>query len=90
MNLIFAQADTITRGTQIAIAGMSIVAVALILITLFIAALPKILEVVARVLPEKEEAHVAKSHPESFVADDEAVLAAIGFVLHNRRHGGSK
>ena len=66
----------------IAFAGLLIVFSALILISLFIASLPWILEIVARYWPEVEEAPVPLSHPESQVPDNGAVLAAIGFVLH--------
>ena len=58
--------------------------VALILISLFIASLPRILEQVAGIWPEVEDRHAMsrEGHPESLVADDAHVLAAIGFVLH--------
>ena len=72
-------------GLKIAVSGMLIVSAALILISLFIAALPNILAILADYLPEKEESHGSQSHPESLIPDDEAVLAAIGFVLHNRQ-----
>ncbi len=82
--------DVAGRGIAIAITGMAIVGFALLLIILFISALPKLLDFVARFVPEAEDTHVrptsARSHPESQVADDEAVLAAIGFVLHSRLH----
>ncbi|QDT13840.1 OadG family protein [Planctomycetes bacterium K23_9] len=76
------------RGIAIAITGMAIVAFALLLIIAFISALPKLLAIVERFVPESEDPHVrtanSQSHPESQVADDDAVLAAIGFVLHSR------
>tara|TARA_R110002049_G_scaffold4601_5_gene32642 strand:- start:897660 stop:898022 length:363 start_codon:yes stop_codon:yes gene_type:complete len=74
--------SAIGQGVSIALAGMAIVAVALTLISLFIAALPHMLNVVARFWPEVEEPHAKKSHPESLVPDNDAVLAAIGYVLH--------
>lgn len=77
-------ANTASRGISIAITGMLIVACALILICLFIGSLPKVLAAVATVWPETVEPHGAKTHPESLVADDDSVLAAIGFVLHHR------
>ncbi len=73
----------VTRGFAIAIAGLSIVFTALLLISLFIASLPRVLEMVASVYPEFDDPHSRQSHPESQVPDDGAVLAAIGFVLHS-------
>lgn len=75
----------LAKGASIAIAGLLIVFIALILISLFIAALPRVLGFVEAWLPEEEghgHSSVETSHPESFVPDDDAVLAAIGFVLH--------
>ena len=80
--MILAAAE-LSRGIQIATSGMLIVMVALTLISLFIAALPRILEKVAEVFPEGEPHHAASEHPESTRADNEAVVAAIGFVLHS-------
>jgi len=71
------------RGVAIALAGILIVGVALTLISLFIAALPRLLEVINQSWPEVDEPHGKKSHPESLVPDNDAVLAAIGFVLHS-------
>ena len=69
------------EGIAIAATGMVIVFTALLLITLFISALPHILEVVGKVLPEVSDRHAPQDHPESLLPD-EAVLAALGFVLH--------
>ena len=69
------------EGVAIAATGMLIVFAALILITLFISALPRLLEVVAKVMPEAPDKHPPHDRSESLLAD-EAVLAAIGFVLH--------
>ena len=69
-------------GVAIAGTGLLIVFAALILITLFIAALPRILEAVAQVLPEVPDRHAAPD-PSASLLPDEAVLAAIGFVLHH-------
>ena len=75
----------LSRGIAIALSGMGIVVVVLLLIIGFISSLPKILAVVATYFPESEGHHARKkSHPESQVAEDEAVLAAIGYVLHSR------
>jgi Na+-transporting methylmalonyl-CoA/oxaloacetate decarboxylase gamma subunit len=84
--IVLAQAmdggDVGSRGVTIAVAGMLIVAVALTLISLFIAAVPKILAAVATIWPEVEDPHGRRSRSESLVPDDGAVIAAIGFVLH--------
>ncbi|MEO2019290.1 MAG: OadG family transporter subunit [Fuerstiella sp.] len=79
----FFDASRITdKGIAIAGTGLLIVFAALILITLFIAALPRILEAVAKVLPEVPDRHTVPDSSESLLPDD-AVLAAIGFVLHH-------
>ena len=80
-------ASTASRGISIALTGMLIVLSALLMISAFIASLPKILGVVAEIWPENDPPHVGKTHPESFVPDDEAVLAAIGYVLRLRSYG---
>lgn len=78
--------SSMSQGVSIAIAGLTIVFLALLLISLFIAWLPRMLEHVARVWPEVEERHSAEVsgeiYPESLVPEDGASLAAIGFVLH--------
>ena len=74
--------DALGDGLAIAAAGLVIVFFALILISLFIAALPRVLGMVNRVWPEVIEGHHEVAHPESQIADDVDVLAAIGFVLH--------
>lgn len=80
--------STASRGIAIAITGMVIVASALLLIITFISSLPKILAIVEKYFPESDGPHARPagrpSHPESQVADDEAVIAAIGFVLHSQ------
>ena len=61
---------------------MLIVMLALTFISLFIAASPRILAAVAKVYPEPVERHRKRPDPKGQGGDDEAVLAAIGFVLH--------
>lgn len=75
-------AANLEHGVAIAIAGLLIVFTALILISLFIASLPRLLVTVARVWPEVDDAHPEHGHPESAVPEDAAILAAIGYVLH--------
>lgn len=78
--VVFAQVGP-GDGGAIAATGMAIVFAALLLITLFISALPRILEVVAVVLPEVPDRHAPVDASESLLPD-EAILAAIGYVLH--------
>ena len=80
--LLIIDSSAISRGSSIAVAGLLIVFTALLLISLFIASLPHILAVVSQVWPEIDDPHAHPGHPESLVADDGAVLAAIGYVLH--------
>ena len=84
--LIFAQSSALegemSRGLSIAISGLVIVFSALLLISLFIASLPRVLELVAQVWPEVDDTHARAGHPESQVPDNTRVLAAIGYVLH--------
>jgi Na+-transporting methylmalonyl-CoA/oxaloacetate decarboxylase gamma subunit len=75
-------AGDFNQGLAIAAAGITIVFSALLLISLFIASLPRILRVVNHIWPEVQDGHHEAGHPESQVADDTDVLAAIGFVLH--------
>ena len=77
-----ALSDVMREGISIAVAGIVIVFSALLLISLFIASLPRILQAVSHVWPEASDGHRESGHPESQVADDSDVLAAIGFVLH--------
>ncbi|HUG20753.1 MAG TPA: OadG family protein [Planctomycetaceae bacterium] len=80
--LIHVSAIAMQRGVSIALSGMLIVFIALLLITLFLVALPRLLNVLAKYLPESEESHGSHSHPERHVLDDEAVIAGLGFILH--------
>ena len=67
------------QGPALAMVGMAIVFVALTMISLFIRWLPRILELVARLLPAGDDAHQAASAP---VPETAARIAAIGFALH--------
>lgn len=84
--MVMAQAvtlsDDLVKALTISVAGIAIVFSALLLITLFIASLPRILVLVNHVWPELDDGHSKEGHPESQMADDTDVLAAIGFVLH--------
>ncbi len=79
---LIALARTATDGVAIAVAGMLIVGFALAFVSLFIAAMPHVLKVVGKVWPEVDEPHHKRSHAENHVSEEEAILAAIGFVLH--------
>ena len=74
------------QGIDIAITGMLIVFSVLVLISGFIALLPRILATIARKYPESPG---VPSQPLTTgpLADEEAVLAAIGYVLHTRQTG---
>ncbi len=77
-------------GIVIAVTGMMIVFVALAMLSLFIKVLPKVLDVVSRWVPESESSHGHSAdsiEPDSHRDDDDEMLAAIGFVLRNRRRG---
>lgn len=68
------------EGFVIAAAGMTIVFVALILISLFITVLPRLLEALATFLPEPTPHHSSGGSP----ARDDAVVAAIAWALHQQ------
>ena len=61
--------------------GMVIVFTVLVLITLFIANLPRVLKVLAADLPEVPD-HPAPEDASKSLLPDEPILAAIGYVLH--------
>jgi hypothetical protein len=67
------------NGIRISISAMCIVFAALAMISLFIAGLPHILKVVARVLPEEK--------PTGPAPVDGQIVAAIACVLHKRKYG---
>ena len=74
------------QGVSIAITGMVIVFFALSVISLFIAALPHILQRIAQKFPETEGHH--RAEPASRVADDVVsgeMVAAIALTLHSRK-----
>jgi hypothetical protein len=82
---------SLTDGLVIAAVGLTIVFVALVLISLFIAMLPRVLTAIGHVWPEVDERH-ALEHVEGETSEDLAVLAGIGFVLHTefqRQLGGA-
>jgi hypothetical protein len=70
------------QGLPIALVGLSIVFLALLLISVFLTFLPRALSVFAKYFPESEAGHGSPVHPESRADDDELVIAGLGFVLH--------
>ena len=80
-NIIDFSRVTDSEGIAIAVTGMFIVFAALSLITVFIFALPHLLAVVSKVLPETVDKHAVPDRSEGLLPN-EPVLAAIGFVLH--------
>ena len=71
-------------GVAISITGMSIVFVALVLITVYISLLPKILAVLHRFLPEKET-HYTRAEDASAQDDERMVAVAIAAALYRRQ-----
>ena len=71
-----------SNAIAIAITGMLIVFTALTLITVFIAALPRILTAIEPYLPAMEDHHHAPTTAESLPIDEGKIVAAIGHVLH--------
>ena len=70
------------QGVAISIVGLSIVFSALVLVSLFIAVLPWILDKLSPWLPHVDESHDSPSIAESTGDDEKMVVAAIGYVLH--------
>ena len=93
--LIFAESSGLQnvvdgQAVGIAITGMLIVFSALVLITIFITALPKILDLLDPYLPAVEHPHAAPTPAESLPSDEEKIVAAIGFVLHHEMQRASR
>ena len=70
------------KGISLALTGMLIVFVALMLVSGFIASVPKILEVLDPILPSASGHHAQPTPAEQVPLDQEKVIAAIGMVLH--------
>ena len=71
------------QGFQLAFAGMTIVFTALVLVSIFIALLPKVLVVLNRLIPEVHHHTAAPKQRET--GDETAIAAAIGFALHTQQ-----
>lgn len=71
-----------SHGIGIALTGTLIVFVALTLIALFIAYLPKILEALSGILPPEIDHHATALAAPVVKRDDTELVSAIGFALH--------
>ena len=73
--------NPIAQGLDLAFVGMSIVFTALVLVSIFIAVLPRILAAIHPYIPP------AQLHTQSHSKENDApaIAAAIGFALHVRR-----
>ena len=71
----------LAQGLDLAFVGMSIVFTALVLVSIFIAVLPRILAAIHPYIPPAQ-LHTQSQSKEN---DDAAIAAAIGFALHARR-----
>ena len=76
-----ALASPIAQGLDLAFVGMSIVFTALVLVSVFIAVLPRILAAINPYIPPAQ-LHTQSQDKET---DAAAIAAAIGFALHARR-----
>jgi Na+-transporting methylmalonyl-CoA/oxaloacetate decarboxylase gamma subunit len=74
-------------GISLSIIGMLIVFAALALVSLFIAALPKILERLNDYLPAEQTHHGGHGGSSGGELDEEEfIIAALGYVLHRELH----
>ncbi|MEC7407480.1 MAG: OadG family protein [Planctomycetota bacterium] len=73
--------ENLAEGGTIAVVGLLIVFLVLIFLSIFIATLPKVLDLVGKFLPESDERHPI-AHEEHDEDAELELLAAIGFVLH--------
>ncbi len=81
------------NGIALSITGILIVFVALMLVSLFISALPRMLAQLNNLLPEVSHHHGPASVPSAGGASaravpEETLVAAIGLALHHRRRKG--
>ena len=71
------------QGFELAFAGMTIVFTALVMVSTFIALLPKALVVINRLIPEVHH-HTAPTQRRE-QSNETDIVAAIGFALHTRK-----
>lgn len=84
----FSLENITSRELGVAIMGLVIVFTALVLITGFIAYLPKTLESLQHVLPPETEHHHGSARSAA-TSDDEVVAVAIGAALHAKMRNDS-
>jgi oxaloacetate decarboxylase gamma subunit len=78
------------QGFELAFAGMIIVFTALLLVSIFIALLPRCLVFVNRWVPEVHHHSAPKAKAKASTATNDAeIAAAIGYVLHSRAGGSA-
>ena len=77
--------DNVTQndGLSIAITGITIVFIALVLITIFLYQLPKLVAIANRVFPEPEHSSTGSQSTTSSVSNDEDLIAAAIAVAHH-------
>ncbi|MDP6491128.1 MAG: hypothetical protein QGH42_12990 [Kiritimatiellia bacterium] len=68
------------NGVAVSIAGMLIVFVSLVAISAFIAALPRVLELISKIFPDSET---------KAVTDHDRVAVAIAAALYREKYGSS-
>ena len=73
--------ENLAEGGTIAVVGLLIVFLVLIFLSVFIATLPKVLDLIGKFLPESDEHHPI-AHEEHDEDAELELLAAIGVVLH--------
>jgi len=74
------------QGFEMAFAGMTIVFVALSMVSIFIALLPRILVVVNQYIPEGH-AHATPNPKPAAANAEEAAVAAVAYAVHRHSRG---
>jgi len=74
------------QGFEMAFAGMTIVFVALSMVSIFIALLPRILVVVNQYIPEGH-AHATPNPKPAAANAEEATVAAVAYAVHRHSRG---
>jgi oxaloacetate decarboxylase gamma subunit len=86
---MFPDSNLTWQSIELAITGMGIVFAALILISLFVAALPRTLVLLNGLLPPETD-HPLASPSMSALSNDEEEVVAIGVALHERLRAKSQ
>ncbi|QDU54804.1 OadG family protein [Aeoliella mucimassa] len=79
------------NGIAISLTGMAIVFAALVVISLFIAFVPRVLDWLDPILPKMHSHPAPPAREEQSATDHERIVAAIGMVLHTemQKHSAS-